>query len=269
MKQKNLVLIVGIALVLVMTFSVVSAGWFTGKAVDYSSKIYKDNTRTITGTSSKITIGDIDTNTKYVVISIDSSNPIEMKIGETKTIGSYNVYIEDIGKTLFASWVKIEVTEAGDSEESGVGGTTGVAKPTGAVYDGTISITRTSAVYQSGGTSCTEDSRGAHVEPTDAAGIVTNTCQKLSENNHYQGSFCVLVCDDSSICSIGGCHWMVYLPEKLGDTYIETAEGGYKSGPGSVRASSGFLVLEYGEKSVSIRDGSETYYRVQKLQLSK
>jgi len=115
MKQKNLVLITGLALVLVMTFSVISAGWFTGKAVDWSTKIYKGNTRAIPGTDSKITISDINLDTRSAVILIDDVGVNDLKEGETANFEEYSVYLREVGKTLYAKWVKVDVKEIGEN----------------------------------------------------------------------------------------------------------------------------------------------------------
>jgi hypothetical protein len=115
MKQKNLVLMTGLALVLVMTFSVISAGWFTGKAVDWSTKIYKGNTRAIPGTDDKITIVSASDNSAIVDIN---GNAKEITEGQTRVIGKYSVYVVDAGKTLFSYWAKVEVKEIEGTSET-------------------------------------------------------------------------------------------------------------------------------------------------------
>jgi hypothetical protein len=114
MKQKNLVLITGLALVLVMTFSIVSAGWFTGKAVDWSTKIYKGNTRTIPTTEDKIKIVSVESNSAFISIN---GEEVEIQEGATEIVGGYSVYVEEVGKTLFSYWAKVNVNKIGESGE--------------------------------------------------------------------------------------------------------------------------------------------------------
>jgi hypothetical protein len=121
MKQKNLILMSSVMFVLVvLTLSVVSAGFFTGKAINYSTKIYTGNERTIPGTKDKIKI--VSANDNSAIVSVNGEI-IEVLKGRTENFNGYSVYVSDIGKLFRKYWARVQVKElSGSSAGSSSGG---------------------------------------------------------------------------------------------------------------------------------------------------
>jgi hypothetical protein len=228
MKQKNLVLITGLALVLVMTFSVVSAGWFTGKAVDWSNKIYRGNTRAIPGTDSKITIESINFEERSAVILINDVGVNDLKEGETANFEEYSVYLREVGKTLYTKWVKVDVKEIGESndeEETCVDGDGGKNY----YVKGTVSASDESGADEC----CTSLGEGGNSCPGNGDILKEWYCDSttLGEDEFYKCPFG---------CSNGACIGESSSSGKI--TYIDPTSCEYKKvteegNPGSVSAS--------------------------------